>query len=151
MDGFVHLHTHSHYSLLDGCSQLEDLVSAAKSAGMDALALTDHGNLFGAVEFYRAATSAGIKPILGIEAYISPTTRFDRSMKRIDTAAYHVALLARFLTVLLLAVLVVRDILRPSGDPVRAGGDDDPAGGVLDDAPDAFRLARPARTLQPAT
>ncbi|GLW64610.1 membrane protein [Actinomadura rubrobrunea] len=82
---------------------------------------------------------------------LSTLLSFDLPTEGIDTATYHVALLARFLTVLLLAVLVVRDILRPSGDPVRAGGDDDPAGGVLDDAPDAFRLARPARTLQPAT
>jgi len=94
MDGFVHLHVHSHYSLLDGAIRLEDLAAAAKSHGMDAIALTDHGNLFGAVEFYHEAVSAGVKPILGMEAYISPTTRFDRSMGKIETAAYHLILLA---------------------------------------------------------
>jgi DNA polymerase-3 subunit alpha len=80
MDGFVHLHVHSHYSLLDGAARIEDLVSTAKALGMDALALTDHGNLFGAAEFYHQAKLAHLKPILGLEAYISPTTRFDRSM-----------------------------------------------------------------------
>ena len=94
MDGFVHLHVHSHYSLLDGCAQLDDLASAAHEMGMPALAVTDHGNLFGAMEFYSAAKAAGIKPILGLEAYISPTTRQDRSMGRIETAAYHLILLA---------------------------------------------------------
>ena len=94
MDGFVHLHVHSHYSLLDGGNRIDDLVSAAAALGMDSLALTDHGNLFGAVEFYLAAQAAGIKPILGLEAYISPTTRQDRSMGNIQTAAYHLLLLA---------------------------------------------------------
>ena len=94
MDEFVHLHVHSHYSLLDGCARLGDLVARAGALGMPALALTDHGNLFGAVEFYQEAVAAGIKPILGMEAYISPTTRQDRSMGRIETAAYHLLLLA---------------------------------------------------------
>jgi DNA polymerase III subunit alpha len=94
MDGFVHLHVHSHYSLLDGCARIEDLVETAHAAGMPALALTDHGNLFGAMEFYQAASAGGVKPILGMEAYISPTTRQDRSMGRIETAGYHLILLA---------------------------------------------------------
>ncbi|HUU22114.1 MAG TPA: DNA polymerase III subunit alpha [Phycisphaerae bacterium] len=94
MEKFVHLHVHSHYSLLDGAARTEDLVEAAKAAGMDALALTDHGNLFGAIDFYTAARAAGIKPILGIEAYISPTTRSDRTMGNQATAAYHLLLLA---------------------------------------------------------
>jgi DNA polymerase-3 subunit alpha len=94
MDGFVHLHLHSHYSLLDGAIRFVDLFSAARAMGMDTVALTDHGNLFGAVEFYTAAVEAGIKPILGLEAYISPTTRDDRSMGNIHTAAYHLLLLA---------------------------------------------------------
>ena len=94
MDGFVHLHLHSHYSLLDGAIRFDDLVSAAGTMGMAAVALTDHGNLFGAVEFHTAAVAAGIKPILGLEAYISPTTRDDRSMGNIQTAAYHLLLLA---------------------------------------------------------
>ena len=94
MDGFVHLHVHSHYSLLDGAGSTAGLARAAKAAGMDALALTDHGNLFGAVDFYDAAKREGIKPILGLEAYISPTTRQDKSMGNQTTACYHMVLLA---------------------------------------------------------
>ncbi|HDZ22619.1 MAG TPA: DNA polymerase III subunit alpha [Phycisphaerae bacterium] len=94
MDGFTHLHVHSHYSLLDGANRIGDLVAVAGEFGMDALALTDHGNLFGAVDFYTAATEAGIKPILGLEAYISPTTRQDRTMANISAASSHVVLLA---------------------------------------------------------
>ena len=93
MDGFVHLHVHSHYSLLDGANRIQDLVETAKGFGMDALALTDHGNLFGAVDFYTAAREAGVKPILGIEAYISPTRRRDKSMG-MKEASYHLLLLA---------------------------------------------------------
>ena len=94
MDGFVHLHVHSHYSLLDGANRIKDLVEAAKAFGMDSLALTDHGNLFGAVDFYTAAKDAGVRPILGMEAYISPTSRTDRSMGNPTEAAYHLVLLA---------------------------------------------------------
>ena len=94
MDQFVHLHVHSHYSLLDGAIRIGDLAAAAGQFGMPALALTDHGNLFGAVEFYEAAAGAGVKPILGMEAYISPTTRSDKSMRNPNTAAYHLILLA---------------------------------------------------------
>ncbi len=94
MEGFVHLHVHTHYSLLDGAGSIGGLVNAAKEAGMGALAITDHGNLFGAVEFYNAAKAAGVKPILGMEAYISPTTRADKSMGNQRTASYHMVLLA---------------------------------------------------------
>jgi len=94
MDGFVHLHVHSHYSLLDGACRIPELVDSARRFAMPALALTDHGNLFGAIEFYETATAAGIKPILGMEAYISPTTRADRTMANQATAAYHLLLLA---------------------------------------------------------
>jgi len=94
MDGFVHLHVHSEYSLLDGGNRIRDLAKRAREMGMDALALTDHGSLFGAVEFYTACRDAGIKPILGMEAYVSPTSRHDRSMGNIATAAYHLILLA---------------------------------------------------------
>jgi DNA polymerase III alpha subunit/REP element-mobilizing transposase RayT len=94
MDGFAHLHVHSHYSLLDGGAKVKDLVKQAKALGMESLAISDHGNLFGAMEFYNAARSEGIKPILGLEAYISPTTRDDRSMGNQSTAAYHLLLLA---------------------------------------------------------
>ena len=93
MDDFVHLHLHTHYSLLDGAVRIDELIAATQAAGMDALAVTDHGNLFGAVGFYTAATKAGVKPILGMEAYISPTTRTDRSMANQKTAAYHLILL----------------------------------------------------------
>ncbi|MCP4376579.1 MAG: PHP domain-containing protein, partial [bacterium] len=94
MDGFVHLHVHSHYSLLDGANRIGDLVDATKAHGSSAIAITDHGNLFAAPGFYRTATANDIKPILGIEAYISPTTRQDRSMGNQRTAAYHIILLA---------------------------------------------------------
>ncbi len=90
---FVHLHTHSHYSLLDGLAKIKDLVSAAKELKMDALALTDHGNLYGAIEFYKEAKAAGIKPILGAEIYVSPRTRFDKEA-RIDDQYFHLTLLA---------------------------------------------------------
>ncbi len=98
MDKFVHLHVHTHYSLLDGCVRIEDLVESAAKFEMPAVAISDHGNLFGAMDFYKAAKDAGIKPILGSEAYISPTTRHDRSMGRIDQASYHLLLLAMNLT-----------------------------------------------------
>jgi len=94
MDSFVHLHVHSHYSLLDGAAQGKALVAEAAKHGMTTLAMTDHGNLFGAIDFYTAAKKADIKPILGMEAYISPTTRQDRSMANITTASYHMILLA---------------------------------------------------------
>lgn len=94
MDGFVHLHVHSHYSLLDGAIRMKDLAATAKAYGMPAVAVSDHGNLFGAVEFYKEVSAAGVKPILGMEAYISPTTRFDKSMGRMENASYHMLLLA---------------------------------------------------------
>ena len=94
MDGFVHLHVHSHYSLLDGAIRIGDLVKTAAAFEMPAVALTDHGHLFGAVDFHDAARKAGIKPILGMEAYISPTRRDDHTMGNIQTAAYHLILLA---------------------------------------------------------
>ncbi len=78
MTKFVHLHTHSHYSLLDGLAKIPDLVNRTKELGMDALALTDHGVLYGAVEFYKTAKKAGIKPILGVEAYVAPRDRFSK-------------------------------------------------------------------------
>ncbi|MFP4354381.1 MAG: DNA polymerase III subunit alpha [Phycisphaerae bacterium] len=93
MSEFCHLHVHSHYSLLDGGNRIKDLVTTAKAHGMKSLALTDHGNLFGAVDFYTTCKAEGIKPILGMEAYISPTTRFDKDMKMSD-ASYHLLLVA---------------------------------------------------------
>src|SRR5262245_12582822 len=91
---FVHLHVHSHFSLLDGAITVPDLVEAARSNGMPALALTDHGNLFGAVQFYKKCREAGIKPIIGMEAYVAPGSRFEK--KRTPQGAfYHFILLAR--------------------------------------------------------
>ncbi len=92
--GFVHLHTHSHYSLLDGMNKIPDLVKKAKEYGMPAIALTDHGNMHGAIEFYKACKKAGIKPIIGMEAYVANRTRFDKDA-RIDNKRYHLTLLAR--------------------------------------------------------
>ena len=79
MSQFIHLHNHSHYSLLDGASTIEGLVRAAVENKMPAVALTDHGVMFGAIEFYKAAKKAGIKPIIGCEAYIvTKGSRFDK-------------------------------------------------------------------------
>lgn len=92
---FVHLHCHSHYSLLDGASRIPELVERVKALGMNAVALTDHGNLYGAIEFYLTATAAGIKPIIGYEAYVAPGSRRDRDRKGIEEASYHLTLLAQ--------------------------------------------------------
>src|SRR5258707_15110593 len=94
---FVHLHCHSHYSLLDGASKVPALVKRAKALGMPALALTDHGNLYGAVEFLREAKAAGVQPIVGMEAYVAPGRRGDRSTGGTSGQehAFHLTLLAR--------------------------------------------------------
>jgi DNA polymerase-3 subunit alpha len=92
---FVHLHCHSHYSLLDGASRIPELVRRARDLGMNALALTDHGNLYGAIEFYRECTAAGLNPIVGYEAYVAPGKRSDREARRRGEAGYHLTLLAR--------------------------------------------------------
>jgi len=91
---FVHLHCHTHYSLLDGANRITDLVKTAKEMEMPAIAITDHGNMFGAVEFYLAAISAGVKPILGLEAYIAPGDRRLRESKGNGDSNYHLLLLA---------------------------------------------------------
>lgn len=79
MSNFVHLHVHSHYSLLDGLSKIDDLVKTAKKRGFSALALTDHGNMYGAIEFYQECLKNEIKPIIGTEAYIAPGSRLDKN------------------------------------------------------------------------
>jgi len=94
MGKFVHLHTHSHYSLLDGLGKLPDLISYAKELGMDSLALTDHGVMYGAIEFYKKCHDEGIKPIIGVETYIAPRTMQDKEPK-IDSSPYHLVLLAK--------------------------------------------------------
>ena len=93
--GFTHLHLHSQYSLLDGAISFEKLFARCKELGMDSVAVTDHGNMFGAVEFYTKAIAADIKPIIGIEAYIAPDSRLDRTKTSISDAAYHLVLLAQ--------------------------------------------------------
>jgi DNA polymerase-3 subunit alpha len=90
---FVHLHTHSHYSLLDGAGKIDLLISKAKELGMTALALTDHGAMYGIIEFYEKAKKAGIKPIFGVEAYMAPRGRGDRD-SRLDAKPFHQILLA---------------------------------------------------------
>ncbi|MFZ8834805.1 MAG: PHP domain-containing protein, partial [Candidatus Caldipriscus sp.] len=84
---FVHLHVHSEYSLLDGAARVDDLINKAKELGFKALALTDHGNLFGSIEFYVKAKEAGIKPILGMEAYIV------EDIEKKDRNYYHLTIL----------------------------------------------------------
>ncbi len=91
---FVHLHTHSHYSLLDGLAKLDDLIAKAKAEKMPALALTDHGVMYGVVEFYQKCRAAGVKPILGVEAYLARNGRQNKRA-RIDERPYHLVLLAK--------------------------------------------------------
>jgi DNA polymerase-3 subunit alpha len=93
MPDFVHLHLHSQYSLLDGANRIGDLAAAARSAGMPALALTDHGNMFGAIDFYRQVQRAGVKPILGMEAYVAQGDRKSRGPRA--SGNNHLVLLAR--------------------------------------------------------
>ena len=91
---FVHLHVHTEYSLLDGALRIKDIVKAVKNMGMSAVAITDHGNMYGAIEFYLECRKEGIKPIIGCEVYFTPQNRFDRS-GRIETSNYHLTLLAK--------------------------------------------------------
>ncbi len=97
-DAFTHLHCHSHYSLLDGAGTIDRLLDRTAELGMTALALTDHGNLHGAVEFYRAAKQRGINPVLGYEAYIAPRSRFHKDASGMKDASFHLTLLAQNLT-----------------------------------------------------
>ena len=90
MGGFTHLHVHTEYSLQDGAARIKNLFSAAKAKGMDAIAITDHGNLYGAVDFEEAAEKAGIKSIIGCEFYVC-SDMYDRSKKEY----YHLVLLAK--------------------------------------------------------
>jgi DNA polymerase-3 subunit alpha len=90
---FVHLHVHSHYSLLDGLPKIPELVKRAKDLGQPALALTDHGSMYGIVEFYKACKREGVKPILGVEAYLASASRLDKK-SGIDDRPYHLVLLA---------------------------------------------------------
>ena len=94
---FTHLHVHTEYSLLDGSSKIKELVHRAKELGMDSLAITDHGVMYGAIEFYKAALAEGINPILGCEVYVAPGSRFDREVAKgaeDDSRYHHLVLLA---------------------------------------------------------
>lgn len=90
---YVHLHNHTHHSLLDGLTKIPDLVNRVKELGMEAVAITDHGTMSGAIELYKAATEAGIKPIIGLEAYVATRSRHDRDPAK-DKARFHLTILA---------------------------------------------------------
>ncbi len=92
---FVHLHLHTQYSLLDGACRIPEILAIAKSFKMDSLAITDHGSMFGAIEFYLEAQKTGIKPIIGCEVYVAPQSRLDKGGSGIEDAANHLILLAR--------------------------------------------------------
>ncbi len=94
MYSFVHLHVHSEFSLLDGAARVENLISRTKEMSMPAIALTDHGSMYGVIDFYQKATKAGIKPIIGCEVYVAPRSRFDKEPSY-DSFQHHLVLLAR--------------------------------------------------------
>ncbi|MBQ6844507.1 MAG: DNA polymerase III subunit alpha [Agathobacter sp.] len=91
---FVHLHTHTEYSLLDGSNKIKNYVNRVKELGMNAAAITDHGVMYGVIDFYMAAKDAGINPIIGCEVYVAPNSRFDRELNHGDDKYYHLVLLA---------------------------------------------------------
>lgn len=91
---FTHLHVHTEYSLLDGSCKIKELVAKAKELGMDSMAITDHGVMYGVIDFYRAAREVGIKPIIGCEIYVAPNSRFDREQTGGEDRYYHLVLLA---------------------------------------------------------
>ncbi len=94
MASFVHLHGHTEYSLLDGLSKIPNLVKEVKDLGMDAVAITDHGVMYGAIEFYKACLEAGIKPIIGVEMYVAKRSHIDKEGK-LDSEPYHLTVLAK--------------------------------------------------------
>ena len=91
MPDFVHLHLHTEYSLLDGACRIRDIMERVKETGQKAVAITDHGVMYGVIDFYRAAKAAGIKPIIGCEVYVAPRTRFDRDPE-LDARPMHLVL-----------------------------------------------------------
>ena len=92
---FAHLHVHTEYSLLDGSNKIKECVARVKELGMNSVAITDHGVMYGVIDFYRAAKAAGIKPILGCEVYVAPGSRFDKeAVGNDDDRYYHLVLLA---------------------------------------------------------
>ena len=92
--GFVHLHTHTEYSLLDGSNKIKEYVQQVKKLGMEAAAITDHGVMYGVIEFYRAARAEGIKPIIGCEVYVAPNSRYDKEITGGEERYHHLVLLA---------------------------------------------------------
>src|SRR5436305_1152884 len=92
---FVHLHLHTEYSLLDGACRIDDVMEKAHASNMPAIAITDHGGMYGAVEFHKAAYDKGLKPIIGCETYIAPGSRLDKKASSARDAAYHLILLAK--------------------------------------------------------
>ncbi len=94
MENFVHLHVHSEYSLLDGACKIKDMVSRAKELNQPAIAMTDHGSMYGVVDFYKAAKKEGIKPIIGCEVYVAKRSRFDK-VREFDSEIYHLVLLCK--------------------------------------------------------
>jgi DNA polymerase-3 subunit alpha len=98
MPRFVHLHVHTHYSLLDGLTQIDQLVDKVKFHGMDAVAITDHGAMYGAIEFYQACKKKDIKPLIGMEAYVAPKSRFEKSGRGGENDTSHLTLIAKNIT-----------------------------------------------------
>ena len=91
---FAHLHVHTEYSLLDGSNKIKEYVARVKELGMNSAAITDHGVMFGVIDFYKAAKAEGIRPILGCEVYVAPNSRFDRETVHGEDRYYHLILLA---------------------------------------------------------
>ena len=91
---FTHLHVHTEYSLLDGSNKIKEYVARVKELGMNSAAITDHGVMYGVIDFYRAAREAGIKPILGCEVYVAPNSRFDKELTGGEDRYHHLVLLA---------------------------------------------------------
>ena len=91
---FVHLHVHTEFSLLDGSNKIKEYVHRVKELGMNAAAITDHGVMYGVIDFYRAAKAEGIKPIIGCEVYVAPGSRFDKELSHGEDRYHHLILLA---------------------------------------------------------
>ena len=94
MGDYVHLHLHSEYSLLDGACRIRDIPKHVKALGQDSVAITDHGCLYGAVDFYKACKAEGVHPIIGCEVYVAPRSRFDK-VHKVDSSPYHLVLLCK--------------------------------------------------------
>ena len=91
---FTHLHVHTEYSLLDGSSKIPELLDRVQELGMDSIAITDHGVMYGVIDFYKAAKARGIKPIIGSEVYVAPNSRFDKEVNAGEDRYHHLILLA---------------------------------------------------------